>query len=92
MKFIGKKITESATSLISGAADVVIGAAGDIAQTATSKIMNVGTEIHKNQLEKATMSTQMHEEKLTKLKSMFDAGIITQEEFTVNKSEILLKM
>ncbi|MBS1538453.1 MAG: SHOCT domain-containing protein [Bacteroidetes bacterium] len=91
-KFIGKKISQSATELISGVTEVIIGTAGDIAQNATTKVMNVGTEIHKSQIEKANMSSRMHEDTLIKLKSMLDSDILTQEEFAAKKVEVLSKM
>jgi uncharacterized protein YbcV (DUF1398 family) len=91
-KFIGKILAESATNVVTGAADVVLGAAGDIAHSATTKVLNVGNEMHKSKIEKSNMNTQMAEEKLHKLKSLYDAGVLNQAEFESKKLEVLAIM
>jgi hypothetical protein len=90
--FIGKQIAQSATSLITGATDVIVGTAGGIAETATSKIIDVSNIIHKSKVEKSSLNMKSAEEKLIKLKSLFDSGILNQNEFEDEKAKILKDM
>ena len=92
MSFVGKKVAESVTDVATGAADVVIGAVGDVAKTATTKVLDVGNEIDKNKIESRKQKSQMAEEKLVKLKSLFDSGILSQQEFESKKSEIISEL
>ncbi len=91
IKFIGRTIASVTTDLISGVAEDVVEAAGVIAQNATTKVMNLSTEIQKGISEKDGIKSKTYEEKLLKLKTLFDSGIITQEEFENEKAIVLGK-
>lgn len=92
MKFVGKTIADQATQVVSGASEAVINTVGNVAKATTNKVLDVSSEVSKHKGQKELENIQNVQEKLTKLKSMLDAGILTQEEFDAKKTDILSKM
>ncbi len=89
--FFGKKAVESGSNFVSGLAESVVDIAGDVAHNATTKVMDITAEIHKGKIVNATLDTQMHEEKLLKLKSLFEKGLLNQTEYESEKADVLSK-
>lgn len=89
MKFVGKTIAGAAVNMASGAADIIVDSVGLVAKNATKSALDVGNIVGDNRTEKRKQRTQNAEEKLVKLKSLFDSGILNQQEYETKKASII---